>query len=62
MANDVAIKAISGNDIESGDIIVGVNKNGDYQRLDVTDSLGDPLDDDALSGLYYNRFDNPTYY
>lgn len=62
MAFDVAYKAITANDIEGGDIVVGVTKQGNYQRLDQTDEFADPASDIALSGMYYDRFDNKGYY
>jgi hypothetical protein len=62
MAFDVAVKAVSGNDVEGGDIVVGVTKFGTYQQLEQTDGLPDPPDDAALSGMYYDRFDNKGYY
>jgi hypothetical protein len=64
MAFDVAVKAISSNDVQGGDLVIFTPPmgSGNYQRLDVTDYLPEPPDDAALSGMYYDRFDNKGYY
>jgi len=62
MAFDVAVKAVSANAIEGGDIIIAVEANGGYQRLDQTEEVASPFSDTALSGAYFNRFDNKGYY
>jgi hypothetical protein len=62
MATDVAIKAIDANTVEFGAIVVGVTKQGSYQRVDANDELGANLDDDAWYNKLQARYDNPNYY
>jgi hypothetical protein len=58
----VTIKAIDANDIERGDVVVGVTRGGSYQRLEQSELPTDEPTAVAVSGQFYDRMDNPTYY
>jgi len=61
MAFDVAVKAVSANEVKAGDILIHTNGANDFKTLD--QAVGaDPYDDLALSGMLYDRFDNKGYY
>jgi len=62
MALDVAVKSIPANNVEGGDTIFLDSGSISTQRYDRTSDLPEPPDDIALSGMYYQRFDNKGYY
>lgn len=59
MANDIA-KAISGNSIKNGSVVVSCTKTGEYSLLNTHVNNSPSISD--IESKYDNRFDDPSYY